>query len=257
MKKEKSNSLGSVVFRRIRGRIIPIKLGAINPSVNINIIRGGGGPSVSASAAANMQLNGNAVVRGYSRGPYKTKNERRNEQRRERYAIRKSLQMQEAESKRFGSVNLLGKKWLNTRVIGLSVLGGAAAGFAVWQGGKHIGSQYARMTKWNKLSKNMMRLGAGHAQALRRADQARKLSNAASLFGNAAEAATQTKRAAFNTKLAGRIGSRMKSIDKATLYTPASNIAKLWKKHQAKVIAGSAVATGASVYYRESRDRDE
>lgn len=63
-----------VTFRRIGGRIVPIRVSAGKQGVTVST--------------------------GTTRGPYKTKRDRRNEQRRERYAIRKELQAKKEQQKK-------------------------------------------------------------------------------------------------------------------------------------------------------------
>lgn len=254
-----------IIFRRIGGRIVPIRVmpDTINPkfspTLNVNIVRQGG-PGMNPSAASQMGLGGVPVVRPYTRGPYKTKAEKRNEQRRERYAIRKALQMQKKEDDRWGSVDLFGQKWLNTRTIGKAVLAGSAAAFAVWGGSRLIGKRVAKMSNWKKLSFQMTKLETGLVTAKRKARDASKVADEAAKgtdifsIGKAGQAQKDAERA---SKLARRIEGRMLGIERKTHYTAKKAVLNWWEKNQAKALFGVGAATTGTLYGRETRERYE
>jgi len=227
-----STSDPNVRFIRVRGRVIPIR-----------IPDGGSGPESKKTGA---------------RGRYKTKSDRQNEQRRERYETRKSLEAKQVEKAKWGSVDLFGSKYANTNTIGKSVMGGSAAAFAVWGGSRLIGKRAARMTNWKKLDFSMARMGVAskkyRATALRNKEFAKKTAQSGDIFslgkaGEALKSASQAESRAF------RLEARMNNLNKTTHYKQKKMIKNLWADNQAKVLLGTGAATAGSLYAREIRKK--
>jgi hypothetical protein len=265
--KEKQQGTGETIFRRIGGRIIPIRVNPqLNPSININL---GGDAKEGAGQTFTVASKPSGVG---SRGPYKTKLDKRNEQRRERYAIRKSMEAEKVEKQKFThNRGIFGNKYLNPEVIGMSLIAGAGAAAVLFKGTSAISGlskQFygpkgfagvtARINSASAIKAKNLKLAANFSkQSLDLSNEVKKL-NRTIKSKNLIDYDNINKMQKESIKFAQKSNQTYRKVEdlsllinklkKETGYSYKKPVVDFWKAHQPKFLIGAGLGTAGTVY---------
>jgi hypothetical protein len=272
--KEKQQGLGETIFRRIGGRIIPIRVNPqINPSNNMNLVGGAKGKTGQTFTVANKPSGVG------SRGPYKTKLDKRNEQRRERYAIRKSLEAERVEKQKFThNRGIFGNKYLNPEIIGMSLGAGAAAAGAIFGGVKalktlsktiHGPQGFSGVTRYVKSMEaikayNLKKASSfaktsseisKQASLLEKTIKSKDVFDYAKITNMQKEAIKFAQKSNQKSKQASVLIDKINRVKRESGYSYKKPVIDFWKAHEAKFLTGVGLGTAGAVYAANVNDK--